>query len=189
MFNMLKLVLKKHSFSHIQLITYIKTSFSTQLNPPTQLNKSDDRDIEIYPLYTKYKNANINLKTLTLSLIKFLEKTKNLYSQLNKESMAISEELFESPNQDFLKNQLVRINKQISSYSKELYYYDEIINLVNELLDNKNMLIEAEELKDQEIKNFSINEIKRLNEKLENLEKDVIESLLPEDEVSNLIYV
>jgi len=147
-----------------------------------QSNSQSNSDDSL-PLFKKFQNCELNLKPFTLNLLKFLERTQNLHTKLSEESLAITEDLYDSPNKDFLKNQLIRLNKQINSYTKELYYYDEMITLLNDLLVNTGLLKEAEELKDDEIKKYAMSEIATISKKLVELEKDIIESLIPEEPV------
>ena len=179
MFKLNQLLNGRFNIKNIKSI--INFQFKMPKKPFCQFTEVDD--INIFPNYERFKNSDLSLEKFTLCLVKYLEKTQNLHNQLNQESMALNEDLFDNPNKDFLKNQLVRINKQISSYSKELYYYDEVLSILNNLMTEKVLLKEAEELKDEEIKKFAKSEIEQLYLKLEELEKNVIESLLPEEEV------
>jgi hypothetical protein len=125
---------------------------------------------------------DLKLSKLTINLLKYLERNFDMYQRLCEDSIKLSYDLSESPDgNDFLKSELMRINRQISTFSKDNYFFDELKNLINQIDSTQELIREAEEIQDDEIKSSAVRELADYRQKLEELQGEIIEYLIPDE--------
>jgi len=130
----------------------------------------------------------INLTKLSINLLKYLENNFKSYEKLCEDSIKISYDISEAPEQnEFLKNELVRINRQINNYSRDNNYYEEYKNILNEIYSTEILIREANEIGDDEIKKSAMKDLTQLKTQLETLQSEIIEYLIPDQEVITIL--
>ena len=130
----------------------------------------------------------INLTKLSINLLKYLENNFISYEKLCEDSIKISYDIAEAPDQnEFLRNELVRINRQINNYSRDNNYYEEFKNLLNEIYSTEILIREANEIGDDEIKKSAMKDLTQLKTQLETLQSEIIEYLIPDQEVITIL--
>ena len=132
-------------------------------------------------LYEKCIDKNLGLKNLSIQILRYLENNQEIYKRLCNESEILSFEISSNPN-DFIKNELMRINKQINDFSKENYYYDEYSNLIEELLSANSMQKEALDIGENELALSLKKDLDSINSKIYSFQNEIIEFLIPEDD-------
>ena len=102
------------------------SSIKPQLTP--LLNQEISDAIEQPLLSHILKSQKTTLNKLTLNILSYLESNQDMYKRWCEDSIKLSYDLGEAENNgnETLKNELIRINKQINLFSKENYYYDEL---------------------------------------------------------------
>jgi hypothetical protein len=126
----------------------------------------------------------INLTKLSINLLKYLENNFRSYEKLCEDSIKISYDISEAPEQnEFLRNELVRINRQINNYSRDNNYYEDFKNLLNEIYSTEMLIREANDIGDDEIKKSAMKDLAELKTQLETLQGEIIEYLIPDQEV------
>jgi hypothetical protein len=142
----------------------------------------DEKKDELLSNLVNYKELKIS--KLSFNILKYLEKNYELYTRLCEDCVKLSYELSDaSEGTDFLKNELIRINRQISTFSRENYYHDEFSNLIRELISTNELIKEAIDLGEDEIKISAQFDFKNLQNKIEELQNEIIEYLIPDDNV------
>lgn len=135
-------------------------------------------------LSNKLKTNNLNLSNLTINILKYLENNYQLYKRLCEDSVKLSYELSEhADGGDFLKAELLRINRQISTFSKDNHFYEELKRLILNIESSLELYNEALEIQDEEIKNSAIQDLDSNRKKLEELQQDIIEYFIPDESV------
>jgi hypothetical protein len=174
-------------------ITFSRVSSSSiQTNKLNKLLKrnfcsSDNPETKQTPIKLSHQIAGKDLKLskLSLNILKYLERNFELYEQLCEDSIKLSYDLSESSDgNEYLKNELMRINRQISTFSKDNYFFEEIKNLIKHIDSNIELIKEAEEINDEEIKLSAINEIKECRKKMDELQDEIVEYLIPDEFVN-----
>jgi hypothetical protein len=122
----------------------------------------------------------LNLPKLTLQILKYFENNQMIYRRLCDESTQLA---FEATSSDLLKNELMRVNKQIHEFGKENYYYEDLLECIKEILSNMTLRQEAIEIDDKDIVKQAEMDIEKFKHKLEDLQKEIIEFLIPEESV------
>jgi peptide chain release factor 1 len=135
------------------------------------------------PLSHKLKKDNSKINKLTLKILTFLENNQETYKGWCEDSIKLSYDLSEpeNVNNETLKNELIRINKQINNFSKENYYFEEFKNLLEEYSSTESLISEAKEIGEKEIVDSASKELLSLKEKLTTLEQEIIEFLIPDE--------
>lgn len=187
-------------FTHLNSSIFIKFNFSLFPRRNFQLIKinyrpfSDEKEITIDKeneyLSDVLIKEKLNLTKLTINLLKYLENNFIAYEKLCQDSIKLSYDIAEAPEQsEFLKNELVRINRQINNYSRDNNYYDEYKNILNEILSTEMLIREANEIGDDEIKKSAIKDLAELKQQLETLQREIIEFLIPDQEVLRIKFL
>jgi hypothetical protein len=139
---------------------------------------------EVKLLSDKILGKDLKLSKMNINILKYLERNFELYTKLCEDSIKLSFDLSENPEgNDFMKSELLRINRQISTFSKDNFYYDEVRKLFTQIEENYDLIKEAEEIGDIDIKNSAINEIESHRLKLEELQTEIIEYFIPDEYV------
>jgi hypothetical protein len=133
-------------------------------------------------LYRKFEKDNIGLKKLTLQILKYLENNQDIYSRLCKESEQLAFEI-SSNSSELLRNELMRVNKQIHEFSKENYYWDEFSGMIEELLSANTMYNESIEINEKEIAASLKADMDNIKGKINAFQDEIIEFLIPNNEV------
>jgi protein subunit release factor A len=131
-------------------------------------------------LVSQIEQNGLKLPNLTLQILKYLENNQIIYERLCEESTQLA---YEASKSELLKNELMRVNKQIHEFSKENYYYDEYKESIQEILSNMILYNEAIEINDKDIAEQATTDITKYKNKLEELKDEVIEFLIPESSV------
>ena len=118
---------------------------------------------------------------MSIQILKYLENNQEIYKRLCNDSELLSFEVSNNPN-DFLRNELMRVNKQINDFSKENYYHDEYSNLIEELLSANSMHKEAIEIGEIELAISLKKDIDAIKFKIDSFQNEIIEFLIPEDD-------
>lgn len=125
------------------------------------------------------------LTKLTLNIWKYLENNQKIYRRLCDESIKISYDIADKEKAtEVLKNELVRINRQINEFSRENYLHEEMTKLLQGIQEAEELVKEATEIGDEEIKESAIKETAEMRNSLKQLETEIIEFLIPDDSVS-----
>lgn len=133
-------------------------------------------------LSEKITGKDLKLTKMNINILKYLERNFELYTKLCEDSIKLSFDLSENPEgNDFLKSELLRINRQISTFSKDNYYYDEVRKYITQIEENYELIKEAEEIGDMDIKTSAVTEIESFRSKLEELQTEIIEYFIPDE--------
>ena len=124
----------------------------------------------------KYK-----LSDLTLNILKHLENNQRIYLNLCEESVKLSYEISESSSNDFIKDELLRVNKQINKYEKENVYYYEYNKIIYNIFSTTNLLEEAIEIGEDELIKSANIELEIYYKELSSYQEDLINFLIPND--------
>ncbi len=163
---------------HIKSITIIKKNFCANV----ELGKKKEE-----PKFEEEINRNINYFTkLTKNIYKYLSGSCDLYAKLGEDSIKLAFDVSNEPSNAFLKDELIRINKQLNYLQREITYHDEIIRIISEISFNVELIKEASSSGDSDIVSNSKGELKKLNHEIIELENEIIEYLIPEEEVNKL---
>ncbi len=172
---------KKFNFCYFKKIDFrlIKLNYRTfSAETKDSLNEENQMLSEILI------KENLKLTKLSINLLKYLENNFKSYEKLCEDSIKISYDISEAPDQnEFLKIELVRINRQINNYSRDNNYYEEFRNLLNDIYSSEMLIREAHELGDEEIKKSAIKDSIELKKQLDTLQSEIIEYLIPDKEV------
>jgi hypothetical protein len=135
-------------------------------------------------LSEKIKTKDLKLSKLTINILKYLEKNYDLYKKLCEDSIKLSYDLSESPDGDnYVKSELMRINRQIASFSKDNYLFEELKGIICSIESAVDLHREAAEISDDEIKKEALRDLDDSREKLEELQKEIIEYFIPDEYV------
>jgi hypothetical protein len=154
-------------------------NFSSVIKPLFNINKftfCKSKDT----LLNKVIKSDLKLPTLTIQILKFLENNQTTYHRLCEESVQLS---FEAANSDLLKNELMRVNKQIHEFSRENAFFEEFSECIKEILSNMTLRQEAVEINDTDIAKQAESDIEKFKLRLEALQGEIIEFLIPEESV------
>jgi len=124
----------------------------------------------------KYKLSN-----LSLNILKHLENNQEIYKSLCDESVKLSYEISENQNSDFIKDELIRVNKQINKFEKENVQYLDFNKLLTDIYSTVHFLDEAQEIRDDELSKSAIADLDRLYSELSVAQEELINFLLPSD--------
>jgi hypothetical protein len=181
-----------------RLLKYNKVDSDFRINPITQnkfshtirtfcsseISQENHEEIKLSQIIAK---KDLKLSKLIINLLKYLERNFDTYQRICEDSIKLSYDLSESPDgNDFLKSELMRINRQISTFSKDNYFFEEMKSLINQIDSSQELIREAEEIQDDEIKSSAIKELADSRQKLEELQAEIIEYLIPDEFVKNI---
>lgn len=124
----------------------------------------------------KYK-----LSSLTLNILKHLENNQEIYKSLCDESVKLSYEISENQNSDFIKDELIRVNKQINKFEKENVHFSDFNKLLTEIYSTVHFLEEAQEIGDDELSKSAQADLDRLYADLGSVQEELINFLIPSD--------
>ena len=128
------------------------------------------------------KNPKIYTK-LTKNIFKYLSASSELYNKMGEDAIKISYDVSNEPSNEYLKDELIRINTQLHLFQREMNYFEEMSNLINEINFNEELVKEAIKTGETEIAMTSKTEIKKLKKEIEDFENEIVEYLIPEEEV------
>jgi hypothetical protein len=136
------------------------------------------------------KNKNLGLSKLSVNLLKYLENNYQKYLDMYDNSIKMAYELSESPEgSDYLKTELVRVNRQINNFTKDNNYYDDFKSLVEEIQSTADLILEADSIGDDEIKKSAMKDLAQLKSQLETLQNEIIEYYIPDQDVFDLLII
>ena len=159
--------------------SYLIKRFCEKLEPLDEVNNLAEKEEK---LSEKLSSKNLNLSKLTINILKYLERNFELYQALCEDSIKLSYDLSESPEgNEFVKSELMRINRQISSFSKDNYLFEELKNLLIGIDSAIELHKEAVEIDDEEIKSSALSELKENRQKLEELQQEIVEYFIPDE--------
>lgn len=153
-------------------------TFTVSIQPEINVNDPDPALSKI--ILTK----NLQLSKLSINILQYLENNFELYNKLCEESIKLAYEISDTnEGNDYLKNELMRVNRQISTFSKDNFYFEEYQHIVREMISSNELLIEASELNDEEFKKSANKDLEELKKKLQDLQNEIIEHLIPNQSV------
>jgi hypothetical protein len=175
------LFIKNKSF--IIVYPYFKSDKMTHKFFSEKIEIFEKEEIE-EKLSEKIKKKDLKISHLTINILKYLENNYELYKRLCEDSIKLSYDLSESPDSDnYVKSELMRINRQISSFSKDNYLFEELKGIIGSIDSAIDLHREAIEINDDEIKKMALNDLNENKEKLEELQKEIIEYFIPDEYV------
>lgn len=177
---------KKNIFQSKNSIKYFSEISISQENNTT--NSLTDNGIEeeekIEYLSEKIKNKEkFKLTELNINILKHLENNNKTYIQLCNDSVKLSYEISEETNKsnDYIKNELIRVNKQINKFERTNIYYVEYTKIIENILSTVNFNEEANEIGDEELIQISLKDLEKLYKDLSDYQEEVIEVLIPSE--------
>jgi peptide chain release factor 1 len=135
--------------------------------------------IETNILLKKYKLADLNI-----NILKHLENNNITYKQLCYDSVKLSYEISEETSNlsnEFVKNELIRVNKQINKFERTNIYYIEYNKLIENIISTTNFYEEANEIGDEELIQISKKDLDKLYIDLKQYQEEVIDALIPKE--------
>jgi hypothetical protein len=144
------------------------------------------RKNEEHKIEQEINNNIMYFSKLTKNIYKYLSGSCYLYAKLGEDSIKLAFDVSNEPSNDFLKDELIRINKQLNYLQREITYHDEIIRIISEISFNVELIKEASRSGDSDLVSNSKGELKKLNHEIVELENEIIEYLIPEEEVHKL---
>jgi len=171
---------KKNAF-----LTNLKISKSFSEISNIKVNNENENIID--KPETEYISKKINdpkkykLTKLTLNILKHLENHQEIYKNLCEESVKLSYEISEATNNEYIKDELIRVNKQINKFEKENVYYNDFNKSITEIYNTTNFLEEAQEIGDDELIKSAVTDLDHLYKELNSFQEDLISFLIPND--------
>jgi len=176
---------KEHK-NKFQIFFFSKKLFSNDKMAEKEESKSEIDNIYL-ETESDYLSKKINdpkkykLSQLTFNILKHLENNQETYKNLCEESVKLSYEISENKNNDYIKEELIRINKQINKFEKQNVHYNDFYNLIFEIYNTVHFLEEAQEIGDDELSKSAITDLDRLYKDLANYQEEVINFLIPNE--------
>ncbi len=133
-------------------------------------------------LHKKFESNRYGLNNLTLQILKYLEHNQDIYNRLLQESEQLAFEI-SSNNSELLRNELMRVNKQIHEFSRENYYWGELSTMMEELLSASSMYSESLEIGEKEMADILKLDIDNIKAKINSFQDEIIEFLIPNTDV------
>ena len=141
------------------------------------INNDIEEKIIISPMY---------FTKLTKNIYKFLSASSDLYNKLGEDSIKLSYDVSSDPSKDYLKEELLRLNKQLHYLQRELSFFEDMTKIINDIIFNEELIKEGEISSDTQLVKTSKNDIKKLSKEINELEKEIVEYLIPEEDVNNI---
>lgn len=177
-----KYTINSKFFKNIQIFKYKLT------NTRRGFCESINLEPEMQFLSNKPFPEELKIAKLSKNILKYLENNQVIYNRLCNESVQLSYEIGNNAS-DIIKNELIRVNKQINSFQRDTYYYEQFNNTLKEMLSTNELLKEAIEIGEEELKTTAEKDLENYRIKLEEMQTEIIEYLIPEDEVCLLILL
>ena len=167
------------SGKRFNLLTLTKNNFCSKIEMEKKvIDLKIENEISLNKIY---------FTKLTKNIYKFLTSSCTLYNNLGEDSVKIAYDVSNEPSNNYLKEELLRINKQLNFLQREVSYHDEITRIINDITFNVDLIKEACNSGESDIISNCKGELKRLSEEIVTLENEIVEYLIPDDEVYKLI--
>lgn len=123
----------------------------------------------------------LKFSDLTINILKHLENNHEIYKNLCEESVKLSYEISENNNGDYIKEELLRVNKQINKFEKGNVHFADYHKLLSDIYSSTNFLEEAQEIGDDELCKSAMAELEQYYSELNNYQEELINFLIPNE--------
>jgi hypothetical protein len=196
-----------NKYKNFKFSTLEKSDSKVNIDEMDIENKKSDLELEIYENLIKYDLTNLNnyLSPLEVLVFRYLESNNHLYRNLNIEltnlsiqlsNLVSNKQLLKSKNENesnsrkisgveeeekLIKNEINRINKQVTLLENDYRNYKIIENLFNEISNCVELIKEAKDLKEFSLIDPTEKEIKKFVGTIPNVINTITDDILDDN--------